>query len=116
FFCFYCLGLESEDESNRRTGVMKFLSNLLPNSDNSDENDHTIKLPFSDDEHLQLSGKYIVNHKELSSIIAHALSMSEYESRLNEIEQGIMSDMTKVSESPITPGSALQEIQNGMSN
>ncbi|CAF3650564.1 unnamed protein product [Rotaria sordida] len=71
----------NDDETSRRSGVLKFLSTFLPNS----ENDFIpLKSPFNDDEHLQLSGKYIVNHRELSSIIAHALSMSEYEQRLNE--------------------------------
>lgn len=71
----------TDDDTNRRTGVFKFFSTFLPTS----ENDFTpLKSPFSDDEHLQLSGKYVVNHRELSSIIAHALSMSEYEKSLNE--------------------------------
>ena len=71
----------NDDETSRRSGVLKFFSNFLPNS----ENDFIpLKSPFNEDEHLQLSGKYIVNHRELSSIIAHALSMSEYEQRLNE--------------------------------
>ena len=70
-----------DDEIVRRSGVLKFFSNLLISS----ENDFIpLKSPFNDEEHLQLSGKYIVNHRELSSIIAHALSMSEYEQRLND--------------------------------
>lgn len=73
--------LTTDDETSRRSGVMKFLSNFLPNSD---AESCSLKCPFHDDEHLQLPGKYIVNHRELSSIIAHALSMSEYEQRLNE--------------------------------
>lgn len=71
----------ADDETSRRSGVLKFFSTLLQSS----ENDITsLKSPFSEDEHLQLPGKYVVNHRELSSIIAHALSMSEYEQRLNE--------------------------------
>lgn len=71
----------NDDDSSRRSGVRKFFSNFLPNTDNDSL---SLKSPFNEDEHLQLSGKYIVNHRELSSIIAHALSMSEYEQRLNE--------------------------------
>jgi 1-phosphatidylinositol-3-phosphate 5-kinase len=71
----------NDDETSRRSGVLKFFSNFLPNSENDSL---SLKSPFNEDEHLQLSGKYIVNHRELSSIIAHALSMSEYEQRLNE--------------------------------
>jgi 1-phosphatidylinositol-3-phosphate 5-kinase len=71
----------NDDETSRRSGVLKFFSTFLTNS----ENDFIpLKSPFNEDEHLQLSGKYIVNHRELSSIIAHALSMSEYEHHLNE--------------------------------
>lgn len=73
--------MNTDDETSRRGGVLKFLTNLLPNSDTES---FSLKFPFSDDEHLQLPGKYTVNHRELSSIIAHALSMSEYEQRLNE--------------------------------
>ena len=71
----------TDDDPSRRSGVFKFLSTLLPNSETDSI---PLKSPFSEDEHLQLSGKYIVNHAELSSIVAHALSMSEYEHRLNE--------------------------------
>ena len=71
----------NDDETFRRSGVLKFFSNFLPNSENDSL---SLKSPFNEDEHLQLPGKYIVNHRELSSIIAHALSMSEYEQRLNE--------------------------------
>jgi len=71
----------NDDETSRRSGVLKFFSNFLPNSENDSL---SLKSPFNEDEHLQLPGKYIVNHRELSSIIAHALSMSEYEQRLNE--------------------------------
>ncbi|CAF2598817.1 unnamed protein product [Rotaria sp. Silwood2] len=71
----------NDDEPSKRSGVLKFFSTFLPTS----ENDFIpLKSPFNDDEHLQLPGKYIVNHRELSSIIAHALSMSEYEQRLND--------------------------------
>ena len=71
----------ADDDGSRRSGVFRFFSTLLPNS----ESDIIpLKFPFNEDEHLQLSGKYIVNHHEMSSIIAHALSMSEYEHRLNE--------------------------------
>ncbi|CAF0753950.1 unnamed protein product [Adineta ricciae] len=73
--------LNTDDETSRRSGVLKFFSTFLPTSDNDSLQ---LKSPFSEDEHLQLPGKYIVNHRELSSIIAHALSMSEYEQRLNE--------------------------------
>jgi 1-phosphatidylinositol-3-phosphate 5-kinase len=75
------MSTSNDDETSRRSGVLKFFSNFLPNSDNDSL---SLKSPFNEDEHLQLSGKYIVNHRELSSIIAHALSMSEYEQRLNE--------------------------------
>ncbi|CAF3569320.1 unnamed protein product [Adineta steineri] len=71
----------NDDEIPRRSGVLKFFSTFLPTSENEFL---PLKSPFTDDEHLQLSGKYIVNHRELSSIIAHALSMSEYDQRLNE--------------------------------
>ncbi|CAF0908269.1 unnamed protein product [Rotaria sp. Silwood1] len=71
----------NDDEPSKRSGVLKFFSTFLATS----ETDFMpLKSPFNDDEHLQLSGKYTVNHRELSSIIAHALSMSEYEQRLNE--------------------------------
>jgi 1-phosphatidylinositol-3-phosphate 5-kinase len=73
--------ISTDDETSRRSGVLKFFSNFLPNSDNDFS---SLESPFNEDEHLQLPGKYIVNHRELSSIIAHALSMSEYEQRLNE--------------------------------
>ncbi|UJR27111.1 hypothetical protein I4U23_008410 [Adineta vaga] len=73
--------LTTDEETSRRSGVLKFFSTFLPTSDNDSLQ---LKSPFSEDEHLQLSGKYVVNHRELSSIIAHALSMSEYEQRLNE--------------------------------
>jgi 1-phosphatidylinositol-3-phosphate 5-kinase len=75
------LPLLNDDDPARRSGVLKFFSNFLPNSDSDFI---PLKSPFNEDEHLQLSGKFIVNHRELSSIIAHALSMSEYEHRLNE--------------------------------
>lgn len=72
---------QNDDESSRRSGVLKFLSNFLNNSDNDSS---SLKSPFHEDEHLQILGKYIINRRELSSVIAHALSMSEYEQRLNE--------------------------------
>lgn len=74
-------GLISNEEDLRRPAVLKFFSTLLQNNENES---NPLKCPFPDEEHLELNGKYIVNHRELSSIIAHALSSSEYETRLKE--------------------------------
>lgn len=72
---------QTDDDSSRRPGVLKFLSNFLNNSDNDS---FSLTSPFHEDEHLQILGKYIINRRELSSVIAHGLSMSEYEQRLTE--------------------------------
>lgn len=71
----------NDDETSRRSGVLKFFSNFLPNSENDS---FSLKSPFHEDEHLQILGKYTINRRELSSIIAHAMSMSEYDQRLND--------------------------------
>ncbi|CAF3552282.1 unnamed protein product [Rotaria socialis] len=103
----------ADDEITRRTGVFKFLSTFLPTA----ENDFVpLKSPFNDDEHLQLSGKFVVNHRELSSIIAHALSMSEYEQRLNEetllLNETIQEQNTDVKQQVDDNGTPLEDHQH----